>query len=250
VNTETIKSIGAREFGVGPGAEIIRVTLGRELAIHANIVVRVISSYVSLLSDRVKSVDHVVPNSMRASVLGGRLGTLHEVRLGVISLNHGQLVLRNTKSSPEEALLRDNQITDKLREKSGADLSSPDLSLLIQSLRLKELLHSLLQTKDPGNPTEDTDSVARTSGIVKTVTTAVLEDMDVLEPVLECAARKMRREFGDEQLTEVRMLSVSKDLPEILIWEGSVRSSLEFEQVVLGGVQVDSMNTGRALKEV
>ena len=176
----------------------------------------------SLLSHRIESVDHIVPNGVRASILSSGLGALDQVRVSMISLDHGQLVLGNTKCSPEKALLRHDQVANKLREKRGTDLVTPNLSLFVESLGFEELLHSLLQTKESSDPAENTNGVTRASGVVETMTAAVLEDVDVLEPVLECATRKMRRELCDKKLTELGVLAVTKDLPEILIGEGSI----------------------------
>ncbi|KAI6769592.1 hypothetical protein HG530_004221 [Fusarium avenaceum] len=123
------------------------------------------------------------------------------------------------------------------------------LSLLVEGLGLKKLLHSLSKTEDSSNPTEDTNGVARTTSIIETITAAVLENMDVLEPVLECTTRKMRRELSNEQLAEVRVFAISKDFPKVFVWKSSVRSCLEFEEMILSGVQINSMNSGGTLQE-
>lgn len=46
--------------------------------------------------------------------------------------------------------------------------------------------------------------------------------MGVLQPVLVGTARQVGRQLGHEQVTEVGVLAIAKDLPEVLIGQGSV----------------------------
>lgn len=160
MNTQTIQSVRAGQLGVGLGAKVLGVALGMKLASHANIVVRVVGGNVSLLSHRVQSVNHVVPNCVGTSVLGLGVWSLDNVRFSVILLNHGKLVLGDTESGPKEAFLGNNQVADELGQKSGPDLVTPDLTLLVERLGLKHLLDGRLQTEDTSNPAENTDGVA------------------------------------------------------------------------------------------
>ncbi len=79
VDAKAIKRAGTRELGVNLLVKVAKVTLGRELACETDIVIRVISTHVSLFSDRVKRVDHVVPDGMGAGVFSLGLRALDEI---------------------------------------------------------------------------------------------------------------------------------------------------------------------------
>lgn len=91
--------------------------------------------------------------------------------------------------------------------------------------------------------------MTRAASVVKTVRGA-LEDVDILEPVLEGTAGEVRRKLGNQKGAELGVFALAKNLPEVLVRKSSVSRSLELKKMVLGGVQVDSMNASRALGQV
>lgn len=199
---------------------------------------------------KTSAFDHVVPDGVGATVLGYWLRSLDQVRMCVVILNHGELVLRDTKGSPEKALLSDDEVGNELGEEGRTDPVSPNLTLFVQSLGVKNLLDCCSDAKECRNPAHGADGMTRATCVVEAVTFLVLEDVSVLHPVLESTAGKMRRQLGDEQLGKLRVLSITKNLPKVLIRKRSVSCCLQLQQVILRWVEVDGVDASWALGEV
>ncbi len=166
----------------------------------------------------------------------------------MIVFNHGKLVLGNAKCSPEKAFLGNDEVGHELRQEGRTDLVSPNLTLLIESLGGENLLDSTSNSKETRDPAHGTNGMTRATSVVKTV--GALKHLNVLEPVLESAARQVGRKLGDEKSAEFRVLALTKNLPKVFIGKRSVSSSLELKEMVLGRVEIDSVNTSRALGQV
>jgi len=184
-----------------------------------------------------------------ALVLGGGVGALDGVALGVILLNHGQLVLGHAQRSPEEAFLADDQVADETGEKSGTDAVTPGLALLVERFGREDRVDGIAAAEDTGNPAHDADGMTRAASVVEAVS-VLSENIDVAEPVLESAAGEVGGKLSQEELTEVGVLAFAKDLPEVLVRQGGVRGDLKLEEMVLRGVEVDGVDTRGTLAGV
>ena len=69
-----------------------------------------------------------------------------------------------------------------------------------------------------------------------------------MEPELEGFAGEVGAKFLNQDVLEVAMLAFAKKLPDVLVAESSEGSDLEFEEVVLRGVQVDCVNSAWVCK--
>jgi hypothetical protein len=74
------------------------------------------------------------------------------------------------------------------------------------------------------------------------------EGVGMLEPVLESLAGEMGTELRNEELAELRVLALAKDLPHVSMTECCVAGNLQFKEMVLVGVQVHCVHpTGTLL---
>lgn len=112
------------------------------------------------------------------------------------------------------------------------------------------MAHGRAAEEECGNPPEETDSVAGTTGVVEAAAGRVGEDVCVGKPVLEGAAGEVGGEFGDQQGAEVGVFALAKDLPDVGVVESGKRGDFEFEQVVLCWVKVDGVHAGGTLHQV
>lgn len=238
---------------MGLGGLVVKLALRRELARETDVVVWVILADQRSGNDGIEGVDHVVPDGGTTVLL---LALVIDVGLGfglrrrdnpgvMISLEHSELVHRNTESGPEERFLADNEIREQARHDVGSDFLLVDFPLLSKGLGLEQILDLRLETENSREDTDDTDRIFGATGVVETLGTLAGEDVVVPEPVLVGTAGKVRGETRDEQGAEVGVLSFTKDLPEISIRERRERGHLEFQKMVLRGVEINSVDAGR-----
>lgn len=74
VDAEAVQGAGPRQPPVRFLGQVVRVAAPRELPVEAYQVVRVVGRDVRRLDDRVQRADHVLPDGVRAGVLGAGLG--------------------------------------------------------------------------------------------------------------------------------------------------------------------------------
>lgn len=151
--------------------------------------VRIIGRDMRVLDHRVWSVGHVVPHGVRSS----SIGLVVAADGGVVRFDHGKLILGDTQSMPEKFLMADKKLVDQRRKQGGPDTAVPDPTLFIERSRFKKSLDEALQTEDKRDPPLCAECMLRASSVIRSAATPAGKDLRVGKPVLERAARQVRR---------------------------------------------------------
>ncbi len=170
-----------------------------------------------MLDNGIESVDHVVPDGVRTSGLGAGSRTFDDLAFSVVVLDHGQLVLGHAERRPEEGLGADDEVVDEAVEQRRPDLECQISRCSLRVLAFRSSRTARRRPKMYEIQRKTRMACCGTAGIVEAATARVGEDGGVAEPVLESAAGQVRRQLGDQERTELRMLALAKDLPEIFM---------------------------------
>ncbi|KAB8304503.1 hypothetical protein EYC80_003891 [Monilinia laxa] len=230
MDPQPIEGAAPPQLPMRPRPQILRMAPLRVAPLQTDEIIRIRLPHQRRLHHRIQRPNHILPH--RAPPTPPLKPHAPPLPRRIIRLQHAQLIRRDPKRLPQEGFLRHNQVRKQPTHDHGADLPPPDLPLF-----------------GAGQQAEETDGVAGAARLVEAAGRG-REDVGVREPELEGAGGEVRREVAEEQAAEARVPARAEERPEVCVGERGEGGELEFQEVVLVGVEVDGVEAVRALQRV